>query len=80
MIDDRVNDFVSIIFNEYFKSTKEKLFSKLSEKQNLKKASKSLYVFLTTLDEVEKYGKIMKSNYSDNCVHLYNAELRKNYN
>ena len=30
--DDEVKDFVAINFSEYFKSTREKLFSKLNEK------------------------------------------------
>ena len=51
---------------------KEKLHSKLNEKQNLRKVAKSLYIFLATPDEIEKYAKIMQSNFSDNCVHRYN--------
>ena len=31
-----------------------------------------LYIFLTTLDEVEKY---IQSNSCDNCVHHYNVEI-----
>ena len=45
--------FVVINFSEYFKSTKEKLHSKLNEEQNLRKIDKSLYLFLRTSDEVE---------------------------
>ena len=40
--------FVAINFSEYFKSTKEKLYSKLNEEQNLRKVAKSLFIFLTT--------------------------------
>ena len=38
----------------------------------LKILTQSLYIFLTTPDEVEKY---VESNYSDNCVHHYNVEI-----
>ena len=65
-------DFVAIDFSQYFKSTKEKLYSKLNEEQNLRKVAKLLYMFLTTPDEVEKY---VQSNSSDNCVHQYNVEI-----
>ena len=70
--DEEVKVFVPINFREYFKSTKEKLYSKLNEEQNLRKVAKLLYVFLTTPDEVEKY---VQSNSSDNCVHQYNVEI-----
>ena len=53
-----------INFREYFKS--------IREEQNLRKAAKSLYIFLTTLDEVEKY---VQSNSSDNYIHSYNVEI-----
>ena len=60
MTDEKVKDFVAINFREYFKS--------ISEEQNLRKATKSLYIFLTTPAEVEKY---VKSNSSDTCIHRY---------
>ena len=41
MTDDEVKDFVDINFKEYVKSTKENRYSKLSEKQNLRKVPKS---------------------------------------
>ena len=72
LTDDEVKDFVAINFSEYFKSTKEKLYSKLNEEQNLRKVAKSLYIFLTTPDEVENY---VESNFSDSCVHHYNVEI-----
>ena len=77
MTDDEVRDFVVINFNEYFKTTKEKLHSKLNKsyKMNLTKVPKSLYTFLIIPDEVEKYAKIIQSNYSDNCVHCYHMIL-----
>ena len=34
-----------------------------------------IYIFLTTLDEVEKYTKIMQSNSSDKYLHRYNIEI-----
>ena len=75
LTDDEVKDFVAISFSEYFKSTIEKLNSKLSEEQNLRKVDESLYIFLTTLDEVEKYIEIMQSNSFDKYVHCYNVEI-----
>ena len=45
---------------------KEKLYSKLYEKQNIKKVAESLYIFPTTTDEVEKYAEMMQSNSFDN--------------
>ena len=47
--------FVVINFSEYFKFTREKLYSKLSEEKNLREVAESLYIFLRTPDEVEKY-------------------------
>ena len=73
MTDEEVKDFVVTNFNQYFKSIKEE--------QNLRKVGKSLYIFLTTPDEVEKY---VQSDSSDNYTHHYNAEilifLIQNYN
>ena len=73
--DDEVKDFVAINFSEYFKSTRKKLYSKLNKEQNLRKVVDSLYVFVATPDEVEKYVEIMQSNSSDNCVCRYNIEI-----
>ena len=72
LTDQQVKDFVAIDFSEYLKSIKEKFYSKLNEEQNLRKVAKSLYIFLTTPDEIEKYAKIMQSNSSANCIHRYN--------
>ena len=52
LTDYEVKDFVAITFSEYFKSTREKLYSKLIEDQNLREVAKSLYIFLTTPDEI----------------------------
>ena len=61
--DEVVKDFEAINFSEYFKSREE---------QNFEKVAKSLYNFLTTPDEVEKY---VRSNSFDNCIRLYNVEI-----
>ena len=62
MTDEEAKTCVAIIFGEYVKSTREE--------QNLRKAAKSLYIFLTTSDEVEI---CMQSNSPDNCIHYYNV-------
>ena len=56
-------------------SLQEKLHSKRTEEQHLRKVAKLLYIFLTTLDKVVKFVKMMQSNYSDNYVHWYNIEI-----
>ena len=68
MTDDKVKDFVIMNFGEYFQSMREKLYSELCEEQNLRKIGESLYIFLTTPDEVEKYVKVTQSNSSDSYV------------
>ena len=72
LTDKEIKDLVAINFIEYFKSTREKLYSKLSEEQNFRKVAKLLYIFLTTPDEVEIY---VQSNSSDNYVDHYNVEI-----
>ena len=62
--DEEVKNFVAINFSEYFKS--------IREKQNRRKAAKSLYIFLTTTDEVDNN---VQSNSSDNCIHRYDVEI-----
>ena len=64
LTDEEVKDFVAINFSKYLKSTREG--------QYLRKVAKSLFIFLTTHDEVEKY---MQSDSSDNCIHHYNVEI-----
>ena len=39
LIEDEMKDFAVKMFGEYFKSTKEKLYSKLREEQNLRKVA-----------------------------------------
>ena len=72
---DEVKDFVVIKFGDYFKSTKEKLYSKLNEEQNLRKIVESLYIFLTTPNEVEKYVEMMQSSSSENCICHFNIKI-----
>ena len=62
-----MNNFVAINFTEYFKF--------MREEQNFTKIDKSLYLFLTIPDEVEKFVEIIQSNSSRNCVHRYNVEI-----
>ena len=64
LTDKEIKDFVAINFTEYFKS--------IREKQNLRKVSKSFYIFITTPGEV---GKCVVSSYSDNFVHRYIIEI-----
>ena len=45
------------------------MYSKLNEKSNIRKVDRSLYIFQSTPDEVEKYVEIIQSNSSDNCIH-----------
>ena len=64
MTDEGVKDFVAISFSDYFKT--------IREEQNLRKAAKSLYIFLTTPDEVQ-------SNVFDNRVHQYKVEILNHF-
>ena len=73
LIDDEVKDFVAINFSEYFKPTREKLCSKLSDEKNHGKVVELLYVSIP--DEVEKYVEMMQPNSSDICVYCYNVEI-----
>ena len=53
LTDDEVKDFVAINFREYFKSAREKLYTKLNEEQNYRKVAKLHYIFLATPDEIQ---------------------------
>ena len=66
--DDEVKDIVVISFNfdKYFKSTRKKLYSKLSKEQNLRRFVEWFYIFLTTPDEEEKYVEMILLSPSDN--------------
>ena len=61
---EEVKEFLAINFREYFKS--------IREEENLSKAAKSLFIFLTTHDEVNNY---VQSNSSEYCIHHYNVEI-----
>ena len=63
LTDEKVKDFAAINFSEYFESREE---------QNLRKVAKSLHIFPTRPDEVEKY---VQSNSFDNCINHYNVEI-----
>ena len=60
LTDNEVKDFAAINVSEYFKSAREKLYSKLSEEQNLRKTAELLYIFLTPPDALEKYAMMMQ--------------------
>ena len=49
-----MEDFVVKNVGEYFKSTKEKLCSKLYEKQNISKIAESFYIFPAARHEVKR--------------------------
>ena len=63
-----MKDFAVMNFGQYFQSMREKLYSELCEEQSLRKIGESLYIFLTTPDEAEKYVKVTQSNSSDSYV------------
>ena len=64
MTEEDVKDFVVENLNEYFKS--------ISDKQNLRKASKSLYISLTTPVKVEHY---VQSTSPNSYIHHYNIKI-----
>ena len=73
--DDEVKDFLVINFSGYFKSMREKLYSKLSEEKNLRKFAELLDIFLATPDDVEKYVEMIQSSTSDNCICHFNIKI-----
>ena len=68
-----LKDFVVINFGEYIKSTREKLYSKLSEELNLWNVIELSYIFVTTPGEW--YGELTQSGSSDNYVYHYNITI-----
>ena len=50
------------------------MYFKLKE-QNLRIVAESLYIFLTTPNEVQRYIKIIELNSFDKCVHRYNIDI-----
>ena len=59
-----MKDFIAINLSEYFKS--------ITGKKNHRKVAKPLYIFLATIDKVEKY---VQSNSSDKFLHCYIVEI-----
>ena len=53
----------------------KKLYSKLSEEHNLRKAAELLYIFSTTPDKVEKNVEMMQSSSSYSCLCHYNIKV-----
>ena len=76
--------FCSHKFDESFKFLRKKLYSKLSEEQNLRRLDESFYIFLATPDKVGNYVEMMQSGSSDNCqchcnikvLNLFDPELQ----
>ena len=71
LTDDEVKDFVVINFEGFFKPSREKLYSNLSEKKDLRKVTESLYIFLATPDEVIKHVAMVQSSFSDICLPFF---------
>ena len=61
LTDEELKDFVAINFGE-----------SISKEKNLRKIAKSLYIFRTPPDEVEKYAQ---PNSSENCIRRYKVEI-----
>ena len=85
MTDEKLNNFVVANFEEYFKSMKEKLYSKLWEKQNVRRVAELLVTFVKVIlliifVKVEKYATTMQSSFYDNCIHRYNIEVFNLFN
>ena len=64
MSDEEVKVFIAINASKYFGS--------IREEEKIRKVAKSLFIFLTTPDEIEKYVQ-SKSCYD--CIHHYNDEI-----
>ena len=62
LTDEKVKDFVAINFSEYFKS--------IREHKSPRKIPKSIGIFLTTPDEIEKYVKSSSSDNSSDKISL----------
>ena len=58
-----------------WKWSERKILFKTLWRTNIRKIRESLYIFLATPDEVEKYAKMIQSYSSSNCVHQYNTEI-----
>ena len=79
LTDEGKKNFVLINFGEYFRSMREKLYSKQVKKKYPRKLFELFYTFLTLTDQVEIYIEFIEKNTrsevmiqsssSDNCVH-----------
>ena len=54
-------------------------FKLLCEEQNNRKVAASLYIFLITSNEEEKYAKMMQSNSSDNYLYHYRGHSKSTF-
>lgn len=65
--DEEVKDFILINLGKYFKSTREKVYPKLSEEKSLKEVAESFYSFRATPDEVERYIELNEKCQTKKC-------------
>ena len=75
LTDEEIKNFVLIYVCEFFESTGEIFYSKLREEKQVRKVAVSLYSFLTTPDEVEKYVELTEKFSTDSCAHHYNIDI-----
>ena len=75
LTDDEAKDFVVINFSQYYKATREKSYSKLSDEQNLREVAESLYIFSATPYKVEKYVEMIQTSSYDTCLCHYNMKV-----
>ena len=68
MYDSKIDDHLKIFTDEEVKD----FLAINKRRKNLRKIPKSLYIFLTTSDELEKYAQ---SNSFNNCVHYYDIYI-----
>ena len=66
---------VVISFGANFKFTRENLYSRLREEQNLREVVEWRYILLSTPDEVEKHVEMTQSNSYDNCIIRYDIKI-----
>ena len=70
MTDDKLKNFVVVNFEEYFKSMKEKLYSKLWEKQNVRRVAELLVTFVKVIFLII-FVKVEKKCYDDAIKFLW---------
>ena len=72
----RIDDCLKILTNDEVKDfvvlNLENLHSKLAEEQILRKVTESLYIFLRTFDQAEKYVEMAQSSSYDTSICHYN--------